>query len=640
MDRKQRACMRSYIDWKEKNVAQDFEDAGTKESEMNEKDGPKSAIEDVKRWTRYLIGFAIVPIISFYLMEAFEHNALAEVRQEAQRFNILIFELIAWTLYLLIGRMTTALRIELALALAFGLTNHYVMAFRSTPFVPWDLLSVRTAASVAQNYDFTPTPRMIVVTVLFVLLMVAVRVLRKVPRIKLPIRLGSAVLCGLALCLFVNTLQQETFQNKHYLYPFLFTPAYMTKVNGMAVTFAMDLAYVAVDKPEGYSAEEAQKTLEQYGNTDNVFADDEENTNDAKNRGEDANNKDLPNIIVIMDEAFSDLSVVGDLETNEDYMPFMHKMQQGADHTITGYAQVSVCGGNTANSEFEFLTGNTMSFLPSGSIPYQQYITKDTPSLASYLASLGYETYAQHPYYASGWNREKVYPLLGFEHLNFIDDYANKTYVRKYVSDDADMQHIIDTYENKEDGKPAFIFNVTMQNHGGYTDAFSNLSEDVHATNYNSEVLDRYLSLIRLTDQSLEKLVDYFSNVDEKTVIVFFGDHQPSDTVAAQVQDSMLLPGESVPDEQLRKRYQVPYLVWANYDIDGATQQNTSLNYLSAEVLKAAGVPTDAYQNFLLDLQKSYPVMSAAGRTDASDADENMLSTYKKLQYYNLFETK
>ena len=632
--------MRSYIDWKEKNVAQDFEDAGTKESEMNEKDGPKSAIEDVKRWTRYLIGFAIVPIISFYLMEAFEHNALAEVRQEAQWFNILIFELIAWTLYLLIGRMTTALRIELALALAFGLTNHYVMAFRSTPFVPWDLLSVRTAASVAQNYDFTPTPRMIVVTVLFVLLMVAVRVLRKVPRIKLPIRLGSAVLCGLALCLFVNTLQQETFQNKHYLYPFLFTPAYMTKVNGMAVTFAMDLAYVAVDKPEGYSAEEAQKTLEQYGNTDNVFADDEENTNDSKNRGADANNKDLPNIIVIMDEAFSDLSVVGDLETNEDYMPFMHKMQQGADHTITGYAQVSVCGGNTANSEFEFLTGNTMSFLPSGSIPYQQYITKDTPSLASYLASLGYETYAQHPYYASGWNREKVYPLLGFEHLNFIDDYANKTYVRKYVSDDADMQHIIDTYENKEDGKPAFIFNVTMQNHGGYTDAFSDLSEDVHATNYNSEVLDRYLSLIRLTDQSLEKLVDYFSNVDEKTVIVFFGDHQPSDTVAAQVQDSMLLPGESVPDEQLRKRYQVPYLVWANYDIDGATQQNTSLNYLSAEVLKAAGVPTDAYQNFLLDLQKSYPVMSAAGRTDASDADENMLSTYKKLQYYNLFETK
>lgn len=627
-------------------------------NERSQKDGAfaeheerKFSTEDMRHWIRYIIGFAIVPVIAFYLMEAFEHNALAEVRQEAQWFNILIFELIAWFLYFVIGRMTAALRIELVLALVFGLTNHYVMAFRSTPFVPWDLLSVRTAASVAQNYDFTPTTRMIVVTILFLVLMIAVRALRKAPRIKLPVRLGSAVLVVFALCLFVNTLQQESFQNKHYLYPFLFTPAYMTKVNGMAVTFAMDMAYVVVDKPEGYSAEEAGKILEEYGSTDNVFPDNENgggsNTgtsvtdeNNGSGTTNDTANEDLPNIIVIMDEAFSDLSVVGDLQTNEDYMPFMHKMQQGANNTITGYAQVSVCGGNTANSEFEFLTGNTMSFLPSGSIPYQQYVTKDTPSLASYLASLGYATYAQHPYYASGWNRETVYPLLGFEHLSFIDDYANKSYVRKYVSDESDMQHIIDTYENKEAGKPAFIFNVTMQNHGGYTDAFSNLDEEVQATGYNSDVLNRYLSLIRLTDQSLEKLVDYFSGVDEKTVIVFFGDHQPSDTVAAQIQNSMLLPGESVTDEQLRNRYLVPYLVWANYDIGSATEQDTSLNYLSAQVLKAAGVPTDAYQNFLLELKQSYPLISAAGRTDAADADEEILNTYKKLQYYNLFENK
>lgn len=176
---------------------------------------------------------------------------------------------------------------------------------------------------------------------------------------------------GLALCLFVNTLQQETFQTKHYLYPFLFTPAYMTKVNGMAVTFAMDLAYVAVDKPEGYSADEAEATLKQYGDTSNVFPDGEKTVSDQSNKNnmgqsDDANGSkandsgqgkeddQLPNIIVIMDEAFSDLAVVGDLETNEDYMPFMHKMQQGADNAITGYAQVSVCGGNTANSSLSF----------------------------------------------------------------------------------------------------------------------------------------------------------------------------------------------------------------------------------------------------------------------------------------------
>ena len=85
------------------------------------------------------------------------------------------------------------------------------------------------------------------------------------------------------------------------------------------------------------------------------------------------------------------------LSVNEDYMPFIHSLQQGAENTQTGYLNVSVKGGNTANTEFEFLTGDTMAFLPAGSIPYQQYITKDTPSMASYLKSLGYETYAMHP---------------------------------------------------------------------------------------------------------------------------------------------------------------------------------------------------------------------------------------------------
>lgn len=569
----------------------------------------------------YFVVYALLPVGIFYLMEAYEHNALLEVRTEAQFFNIFIFELLAWIIYLAIGHMCAAARVILGIAMAFGITNHYVMKFRSTPFVPWDIFSVRTATSVAENYDFTPDMRMVIVTLIFIAAMSLVRFLKKAPKIKLQVRLGTLLVSVLVTCLFVNTLQKEDFQTKHYLYPFLFTPAYMTEVNGMAVTFAMNLAYVVVDKPQGYSAEDAQKTLESY-----------EKTEDTKQ-----DTQDLPNIIVIMDEAFSDLAVIGDLQTNEDYMPFMHKMQQGQKNTITGYAQVSVCGGNTANSEFEFLTGDTMAFLPSGSIAYQQYVKQDTPSLAGYLKSLGYATYAQHPYYASGWDRERVYPLLGFEHMDFIDDYTNVSYVRKYISDASDMQHIIETYEKKEAGKPAFIFNVTMQNHGGYTDVYPNFENDIQAQ-YNSDALNQYLSLIRKTDAALEDLVSYFSKADEKTVIVFFGDHQPSDAVANQIEMASGVDPSDMNSEQQKKRYQVPYLVWANYDIGEASDQNTSLNYLSAQVLKAAGVPTSAYQNYLLELCNTYPVLSAAGSTENVGADKDALLTYRKLQYYNLFE--
>lgn len=162
-----------------------------------------------------------------------------------------------------------------------------------------------------------------------------------------------------------------------------------------------------------------------------------------------------------------------------------------------------------------------MAFLPVGSIPYQQYIKSTTPSLASYLKSIGYATYAQHPYYGSGWNRDTVYPLLGFDNLSFMQDYSNQRFVRKYISDETSFDRIIETYENKPDGQPAFIFNVTMQNHGGYTDTYYGFDNTVTADKLNNSALDQYLSLIKMTDEDLKNLIEYFSNVDEKTIVVF-----------------------------------------------------------------------------------------------------------------------
>ena len=573
--------------------------------------------------------FSLIPVICFYLLEFYQHNPFQEVRTEAQLFNILLLELIAWALFFLAGRAVLALRIELVAVMIFGLVNHYVMEFRSTPFVPWDILSVNTAASVAGNYDFTPSGRVILVSILFLALIFSVRFLRFQSEWKLYARMISAALVVLVLCVFVNALQNDDFKTKHYLYPFLFTPAYMTQVNGMLVTFAMNLEYIAVDRPADYHAEDAKETLETY------------ESSEAADHTE-----DLPNIIVIMDEAFSDLSVAGDFETNEDYMPFVHSLEQGNDNTVTGYLNVSVCGGNTANTEFEFLTGNTMAFLPAGSIPYQQYIKSETPSLAEYLSGLGYETYGMHPYNASGWDRDRVYPLLGFENTRFFDDFTDKTFLRKYVSDDSDFKNIIQTYEQKEEGHPAFIFNVTMQNHGSYTDAYNNFTPDVTVTGADSFVLEQYLSLIKRTDRALENLIDYFAGQKEKTIIVFFGDHQPADSVAAPV---LALNGKdvnSLNSEDQRLRYQVPYVIWANYDIEEGTGEDTSANYLAARVLQTAGVPTSAYQNYLLDLEKDYPVISAvrvekADGTETNSKEEKKgLLQYQQLQYYSLFDEK
>lgn len=547
----------------------------------------------------------LVPVILFYLMEAFEHDAFAEVRPLAQLYNILLFELIAWILFFFTGNMRTALRITTGTAWVYGIVNHYIMAFRSTPFVPWDIYSIKTAASVAGNYDFTPTSQMLTVCVTFLLVFLLLHFADWRLEQKWYLRLVPAGCLLLVLCTFVNLLWDEDFQSESYLYPFLFTPAYMTKVNGMAVTFAMDLAFVHVEKPDGYSIERAQEILAEY----------ELQTEDAVSTGK------LPNIIVIMNEAFSDLSVLGDFTVNEDYMPYIHSLRQGQENTITGNLTVSVCGGNTANSEFEFLTGHSMDFFPVGSIPYQQYITGETPSLATHLKSLGYDTYGMHPYHASGWKRNEIYPLIGFETTYFLPDFTSRHYIRDYISDKTAYEKIITTYENRNSDNPLFIFEVTMQNHGSYSEQYENFTPDIHAEEFESIALDQYLSLLKVSDAQLQKLITYFEQEQEDTMIVFFGDHQPNDAVANQI---LRLNGVNTADmsvENAQLRYQVPYVIWANFDIDEAMGADEDISFLAAKALQAAGVPTNAYQNFLLEYE----------------ADQKE-SEYQILQYYFMFD--
>lgn len=572
--------------------------------------------------------FSIVPVIAFYLMEFYDRNPFEQIRPMAHLFNIMIFEMIAWIIYFLIGNEKWSLRIILGLSMLFGLVNHYVMEFRSTPFVPWDIFSINTAFSVAGNYNYMPSVRLVVVTIIFCVLIFLVRFLDYKLQIRFRFRMMAAGVICVLLVLFGKSVQNEEFQLKNNLYPYLFTPSVMTKYNGLAVTFTMDMAYVVVDKPSDYSVNSAKELLEQYS----------EETTNKEIEGE------YPNIIVIMDEAFSDISVLGEFDTNEDYMPFVRSMLNGAENTVSGYLNVSVCGGNTANTEFEFLTGDTMAFLPTGSIPYQQYIKRKVPSIAGYLSEHGYDTYAQHPYYGSGWEREKVYPLLGFDKMNFVEDYVPRTIVRQYVSDESDFDMIIRTFEQKEEGKPAFIFNVTMQNHGGYTSEYDDFVNDVCATEVDNQALNQYLSLVRLTDEKLRELVEYFDNQEEDTIIVFFGDHQPSDSVVAPIWKLNGKDSGSLSKEDSELRYMVPYFIWANYDIDEAQNEDTSVNYLGAKMLQYAGVPTSEYQNFLLELENYYPVISGVKIQESAETDsdkksaEEMMNKYKCLQYYTMFD--
>lgn len=570
----------------------------------------------------------LYPIVTFYLLEWFTHNPWKTMKATPQVLNIIMFELIALLLFAAIGKLHVALMTETLFFFLYGLVNYFVLNFRSVPIQPWDLFSIRTAASVADNYEYTLDKQAVLVILGFLILLALeffcrYSLKKGTWKFRVP---TAAVICGMLVAFGAMFHSDEIVQQKLRLYDKLFTPTTISFKNGTALAFVMELRYISVDKPAGYNAGTVREELEAYSAPEETP-------------------EKTPNIIVIMNEAFSDPAVLADFQTNEDYMPFMHSLMDGADNTISGWLNVSVLGGNTANTEFEYLTGNTMAFLPTGSIPYQQYITGETPSMASYLASLGYKTEAMHPYKATGWDRDKVYPLFGFQETHFLPDYKNPVLVRDYVSDKSDFDKIIESFEQKEEGQPLFLFNVTMQNHSSYTESFDNFHPDIKVEGTDSAALNNYLSLMKLSDEALQELITYFEGQDEETIIVFFGDHQPTNSVVEPVWKLNGKRNSTLTEEEVSRRYKVPFIIWANYEIEGAQNVETSANYLGSKTLQAAGLPLPAYFSYLTAFSQEVPVISANhvdlkdGTFTNAEDQESLLSQYKGYQYYQLFDS-
>lgn len=330
-----------------------------------------------------------------------------------------------------------------------------------------------------------------------------------------------------------------------------------------------------------------------------------------------------PNIIVIMNEAFSDLSVLGEINTN---VPFLEHWDALQENCIKGFANVSVLGGTTANSEYEFLTSDASAlYMGNGGIPYNNYFESGEayPGLVSVLKEQGYETTAFHPYFSSGWNRTTVYRAMQFDHLIFEEDLTEELEkLRLYTSDKGDYDFIRQWFEKKEKGKPQFFFNVTMQNHSGYTYEGEEFETTVHLT-WEAEnkfpQTEQYLSLIRASDKALAELLEYLEEYQEPVIVVLFGDHQPS--LEPEFYSYITgMPTTEWTVEQRAKQYKTPFLIWHNYNTEYREMGDVSVNYLASLLLSDAGLEMSAYQTYLLGKMEEFPVVNMIM---AKDADGN-----------------
>ncbi len=582
--------------------------------------------------------FLLAPVLEYISIECFLKGDLAEIGLYYGFKNVLLLLSANILLVSVFHRFRPALLLSQAGVLALGIANYFVDAFRGYGIVYMDLFAVKTAAGVAGDYNYTLEPAFW----LGLLTAAAGIALLFLPAPESGRRYASrrnmiAGGIGLAAALLFYLWLGNTFTFWEDVSGLTWDHNIGISKYGYVLYVTANAGEAEVEPPEGYSPEKAEEILSHYGKTSGV------NSVLADRSG----GVTSPNLIMIMNESFSDLEVLGDIYTDKPYLEYFRKLKK---NTIRGYVESSVYGGYTANSEFEFLTGCSKAFLPGN--PYLQYIKDQVPTVIdSILAQGNYqEAVAFHPYYPSGYNRNRVYPLLGFQKFLSLKDVKDPLLVRKYVSDETDYQMIRELYQQKQEGSSLCLFNVTMQNHSAYTDTDYQFEDPVRVISDQRQFeADQYLSLIKLSDEALEKLIKYFKKEKEPTLIVLFGDHQPH-LPDRFYQKIMGKDPDDFNHKENMQKYKVPFFIWANYDIPEQEIECTSINYLSVLMMQAAGLELTDYQRFLLALHDKLPCISAKGYYDDQgrlydwEGDKGqeeygrLLEEYETVQYYYLFD--
>lgn len=591
--------------------------------------------EKKQRWNTIFNTLVLIlwPVVCFLLVEFFLDSDFLKIRRLAIVCNILIYMLIMYGFYVVTASVRASVIGVTTVAVAFAIINIYLIEFRQIPLLASDLTVIKTAANVARDFDFRPNTDIIL---LLCILCVVVVLATKLKQEKLS-KKRRIVHFVCYMCFFVSIYHLMIGSDElgeRGISINTFRPIKTYDKNGGILTFVRSIRLMIVEKPEGYSRKAVEKIMSNYPSDDT----------DSKEFVE-------PNVIVIMNEAFTDLQSVGDFETNQEVLPFYNSLQED---TIKGFAYVSVFGGQTANSEFEFLTGDSKAYLPQGGTPYQFYIKEYLPALTGNLKLDGYQgLLALHPYRESGYNRVNVYENMGFSDFISKEDFGDVELVRNHISDVTNYNRIIEEYEKakKESDAPFYLFNVTMQNHSPYNKDFKNLPKTIKITTKGCKNADaeRFLNLIHLSDAATKNLVAYFEKKEEPTVIVMFGDHEPGLSNRFYKKIIGKHPDDLKPEEAMQL-YKVPFFIWANYDIEEQYIERTSLNYLQTLMLDATGMKMSGYNKYLKDLMQDVPAINFSGYYDKNGTfysvqDQNspyyeQLKEYQYLEYNHLFDNK
>ncbi|MBQ3306517.1 sulfatase-like hydrolase/transferase [Candidatus Saccharibacteria bacterium] len=403
--------------------------------------------------------------------------------------------------------------------------------------------------------------------------------------------------------------------------------------NGFLFGFLYNLKKVSLEEPEGYSEEKINAIYNKYSDEKNA---DDKNRTDLKDTDY--------NIVVILDESFYDPELIREYYNyaTEDVTPNWHKI---AASYPSGYMYSPEYGGGTANVEFEVFTG--LSNYWANTVPYTDIFPRleSVDSIASWAKTAGgyKNAVTLHPFNGGMYKRDIALKVEGYD--DFVDitrfDFTEHDDNSQYINDRSSYQEALKTLRENPDKQ--MIELITMQNHLPYNyDNYNNHDFEVSGEADNTKRdIETYLQSLHNSDKYLGEFIDELSKMDEKTVVLLFGDHSPG--IFAKTNGS-----SSAAERNITQL--TPYFIYTNFDYDfnlvkyaSATDElpekvstttlpTTTPNCLSNTLYNVLGVKKPVLGYLLDDVCKDAPVLTAKylnGKEIKTEAVEN----YKQVVY-------
>lgn len=410
----------------------------------------------------------------------------------------------------LFKRKTFVLTLISVLWLALGITNFYLLGLRTTPLSATDFFLIRSVYLIISVY-LTPVQVIMIIAAIILALALIIFIFMKFP--KQHVRFKSSIIFILSMVVIVSLSTMGLLKVN------AIADRFGNMVNayddyGFVYCFSVSVLDSGVSKPDDYSFEKVYEVIEE---------------NDAEEKAE-----ITPNIVVLQMESFVDCEYFKDYTYSENPNPYFQELK---NKYSSGFLRVPSVGAGTANVEFEVLSGMSLYHFGAGEYPYKSILRKSTcESYPFVLKELGYKTQAMHNHNATFYDRNLVYPMLGFDRFISVEymydvEQTPLEWSKDYVLETEIMKALESTEERD------FLYTISVQTHGKYpTVPIEETTIEVEGLETEEATVgfEYYIQQIKENDELLRKIVNNIQNYDEPTVLVIFGDHLPNFNIAPE----------------------------------------------------------------------------------------------------------